>query len=371
MIKNFVDQIKKDLKIAIYGAGYAGIGLKKYIEKNRKDLKISFFIDAYKKGDVDNIPIIDFNNIESVKNSIDLIVCATRRSLHELVALFNYLNIPNIYISHDIQQYYRNEEITLRQKETLEIFKYNEDRELYDLIWKARISKTYKELAQYVEKKHNIGNCGLSRNYEAHYMEFINKDAIKTVIDGGFCNGIHALTFKKNFKNLKKTYAFEPMYEKFKNKLYDEFIRKGNFCEIINKGLWKFDKQFNFALNTKAHAASRIIKDASELKQDEIQEIINTTSIDNFRVEKNIEKIDLIKMDIEGSEIPALEGAIKTITNDRPQLAISIYHSSEDFITIPKYLHDNLENYEFRLGHYSADCCETVLYGIPKELVNT
>ena len=37
MIKNFVDQIKKDLKIAIFGAGYAGIGLKKYMEKHRKD----------------------------------------------------------------------------------------------------------------------------------------------------------------------------------------------------------------------------------------------------------------------------------------------------------------------------------------------
>lgn len=73
-------------------------------------------------------------------------------------------------------------------------------------------------------------------------------------------------------------------------------------------------------------------------------------------------------MDIEGAELSALEGGIGTIKKCRPQLAISIYHSDEDFINIPLFLNDILENYKFKIGHYHPSLCETILYDIPSEL---
>jgi hypothetical protein len=90
------------------------------------------------------------------------------------------------------------------------------------------------------------------------------------------------------------------------------------------------------------------------------------TTIDDYCNENKI-KPDLIKMDIEGSELLALKGGINTIINCRPQLAISIYHCDKDFIDIPIYLNENLEDYVYKLGHYSPDINETVLYAIPKE----
>lgn len=369
MIEEFVNQIKKGSKIAIYGAGYAGLGLKKYIQENRKDICVHIFIDAYKEGDVDGIPIVDFKDIELVKNDIDLIICATKNSSFELTTVFNYLNIPNLCISENIQQYYRNEQISLKQRETSKIFQHEEDRKLYNLIWNARITNINDEIIEYVRKKHNISRNGQIRNYYTHYMEFINKNAIRTVIDGGFCNGVHSLAFKRNLQNIKKMYAFEPMYQNFKNEVYDKLIQKANFCEIIYKGLSEKDDELIFARNLKRPEASRIVNNEYEMRNGEIKEIIKVTSIDNFKAEKNIEKIDLIKMDIEGAELSALKGATNTIIKDRPQLAISIYHSAEDFITIPKYLNEKLKDYEFRLDHYSPKIYETVFYAIPKELL--
>ena len=65
----------------------------------------------------------------------------------------------------------------------------------------------------------------------------------------------------------------------------------------------------------------------------------------------------------------ALKGAKETIEKYRPQLAISIYHSDSDFINIPLYLNKTLQDYTFKLGHYSRDNNETVLYAIPDELL--
>jgi len=51
-----------------------------------------------------------------------------------------------------------------------------------------------------------------------------------------------------------------------------------------------------------------------------------------------IERVDFIKLDIEGSELMALSGARATIKRVRPELAILLYHRRQDFFEIPLLL---------------------------------
>ena len=81
------------------------------------------------------------------------------------------------------------------------------------------------------------------------------------------------------------------------------------------------------------------------------------------------DKIDFLKTDIEGAEMPALRGAKNLLVNSRPILAISIYHSLDDVVDIPCYLNDLLANYKFFVKHHSFNIDETVLYGIPCERI--
>jgi FkbM family methyltransferase len=89
-------------------------------------------------------------------------------------------------------------------------------------------------------------------------------------------------------------------------------------------------------------------------------------TIDDFVAAERPARVDFIKMDIEGAELAALEGAVDTMARHRPKLAISLYHRPEDFVTIPRFLSTMLPDYDFHLGHYTIHQEETVLYGRPR-----
>ena len=78
--------------------------------------------------------------------------------------------------------------------------------------------------------------------------------------------------------------------------------------------------------------------------------------------------IGLIKMDIEGAELAALKGGVKTLRNSRPTLALSAYHKKEDLITIPQFLKNIYKDVEFYLRKHETDFTlwGLNLYAIPK-----
>ena len=152
-----------------------------------------------------------------------------------------------------------------------------------------------------------------------------------------------------------KVFAFEAdpkNFEKLKN-----FVREKNYknVELLNCGVWS-EKTTLFFYDI-GSGGSRI----SEFGNSKLE----VDSIDNIVGE---EKIDFIKMDIEGSELNALKGAIKTLERCKPVLAISIYHKKEDLITIPQFLKKIYPNAKFYLRKYNTNAyfADLNLYVIPK-----
>ena len=76
-------------------------------------------------------------------------------------------------------------------------------------------------------------------------------------------------------------------------------------------------------------------------------ERIPTVTIDDYVATQGLERVDLIKMDIEGSELPALEGAINTIRKFKPMLALCLYHKWDDVVQIPAFIERTGLDYSF------------------------
>lgn len=75
-----------------------------------------------------------------------------------------------------------------------------------------------------------------------------------------------------------------------------------------------------------------------------------------------LDRVDCIKLDIEGAELSALKGAENTIRRFKPRLIVCLYHKPADLYEIPLYLKKIAPEYEFRVAHSSAGFTDTILY---------
>ena len=80
------------------------------------------------------------------------------------------------------------------------------------------------------------------------------------------------------------------------------------------------------------------------------------------------DKITILKMDIEGSEIYALKGSERHLLKEQPALIISIYHGYEDFLKIWQYINSLGIRYKYYIRYYGGPIfpTEIVLYAIPE-----
>lgn len=76
-----------------------------------------------------------------------------------------------------------------------------------------------------------------------------------------------------------------------------------------------------------------------------------------------LEKVDLIKMDIEGAEKQALSGC-KSLLSSAPDLLIAGYHRPLDFIEIAANVLEHNSQYTVHFNHYSDVYDDSILYFI-------
>ena len=67
--------------------------------------------------------------------------------------------------------------------------------------------------------------------------------------------------------------------------------------------------------------------------------------LDTIVADQNLDRVDFVKMDIEGSERLALKGAVQTIERFKPRMAICTYHLPDDPRVIPRLVMNTRSDY--------------------------
>ncbi len=129
--------------------------------------------------------------------------------------------------------------------------------------------------------------------------------------------------------------AFEPDEKNFR-----KLEQKTQHLERIERyNLGAGDKKETLLFQKKAGRNSHL---------DESGIPVNFDSVDN--VVKH--PVSLLKMDIEGAESAALDGAANTIKKYKPKLYVCAYHRNEDMFALPLKIHELCPDYRIYFRHH-------------------
>jgi len=230
----------------------------------------------------------------------------------------------------------------------------NRDEILYNDEELNEAKKIKKQLPK-IKKSIDFKNYLCEVVYYHHGLTLLDWKALnflsnKIFIDCGASFGDSAVIFSKYY-NPEKVISFEltndakkAEQDYFKTLISNQIDLKK--IEFVPEGV--SDKKYNL--------------DGKDLK---------LTTIDDFVKRNNLDKIGLIKMDIEGAAKLAVLGALNTIKNYRPILVISIYHTPEEFFEIKPLIEKLDIKYKFMIKNLNPIDYfehETILLCVPKEL---
>ena len=189
--------------------------------------------------------------------------------------------------------------------------------------------------------------------YGHQYFDVFAPKEHEVFVDAGCFDAATSIEFvawcRGNYDRIYAMEASPELAEACKKTLERHGIQN---YELIPKACWKETADVHFQNDMLAQRTASAHVSAQG-------EIVHATSIDDFL---GGDRATFVKMDIEGAEYEALQGAEKTIRNCHPRLAISVYHKPSDILDIPSYLMTLDETYRFYIRHYSSWRWETVLY---------
>jgi len=174
------------------------------------------------------------------------------------------------------------------------------------------------------------------------------------LIDCGASNGSTLTRLTKADYCIDAALAFEPDPNNFK-----KLVKKTEDFNLIPLplGLWSSEIQLSFAANSSNSLASGLDAGGSAL--------IQCVSLDSVAINFNP---NLIKFDIEGSELEVLHGAKKLIHRYRPNLCVSVYHRPGDPLDILDLLVSWKLDYKFYIRCHEYNAYGLVLYCMSETL---
>ncbi|MBP6421257.1 MAG: FkbM family methyltransferase [Propionivibrio sp.] len=197
----------------------------------------------------------------------------------------------------------------------------------------------------------------LLRGFEAREHAQYFEDFLDLQVDGegfvdvGGYDGATSREFMRLCPGYRAVHVFEPEPQNYRKCV----AALGSSANVRCHPLGLSDAKRSLRLMAQG-SGSKIVDDGAV--------VIEVDRLDDVLEEQDAPT--LIKIDIEGEEAAAIEGARRTIAAHHPRLAICVYHRAGDFWRIPRQVLAIRDDYDIYLRHYTESIYETVMFFMPR-----
>lgn len=350
--KNHIESVLQTLKaqgkkVVIYGAGYCGhetIGLL----RAHAIPVVAAYDDCARGGDIDGIKIDSLSNLCPDTDTAILLTSGFNRKMKDRLA---DLGLLPYYVPADFGRYDA-------EKESYAYFEANveELQSAYDLLEDERSREIFLSLVNYriSREPDALADLEESGQYFPHEQDLdlsaysgcfldlgaYDGDSLRGFVDyvaGNYGSIVAVEASRKNYESLLRQTRDVPRVE----------------CHCV--GVWKGKGELRFAVSDAKNSFAA--EDGGD--------VLSVDSVDNIMVGRSV---SFIKMDVEGAEYEAIQGAEQTIRRFLPAMAISVYHKVEDLFRLQLLVESIAPGkYNYYLRHYSPTVIETVLYAVPRK----
>jgi FkbM family methyltransferase len=332
--ENVWDFLKKaQLPIILYGMGN---GADMVIEKlNSVGVAPSdiFASDAFVRGhSFRGYKIMKYSEIEEKYNNFIIVMCFAvhdKETLNKVKAMSekHILVAPNVPIVDDgvfCREFIEEHDADFDK--AFDLLSDDFSRKSYIDILNFKVSGKVKYLFECEKEKNEI------------YSDFLNVDGNEILMDLGAYDADTVMEFTDAVDNkYRKIYAVEADEKNFKK--LEANTKNIKNIELYNLAAW--DKKETLLFEKKKGRNSKLSQNGTvEVQADSVDNILDGR------------EITLLKMDIEGSEEKALDGAYKTIIKYKPKLYICAYHRNSDMFLLPLKINELDKNYKIYFCHH-------------------
>ena len=350
ILENCKRRIMQHQEIVLYGAGVSGTVISKWLQDNNIFPKAFVDSNPDKVGTlVNGIKVYQKQELGgSFGHSFIIVSCGDYAViLEELMGMgvskdrVMYIDPKWIICPNGLREFIDNN--ISRLQEALELLEDDLSRNVFVNMLKYKVSYNI----DYIK--------AVCSNWEERYFDsqLMGKKEIKNFVDAGGYTGDTVDAFIRKFSGggYSDIYVFEPNKANMQQLRSNMENNKYHNIHMFEMGL--SDKAEELYFDTSSGIATRIDKKGKEK--------IVCDKLDNVLGDK---QVDLIKMDIEGSELRALVGSERIIKKYKPILAICVYHKPEDYYEIPIWIKKICPNYKIYFRQYELSDTETICYAI-------
>jgi len=353
-IENLINELKQTKYVCLFGIGMVCDPIVECIRKYT-DVDIDFLCDndpaKWGKNFFGDLICLSPKELTSYKDDISIII--TTQHYDSVFDQLYLLGFKKFYV---LTEYNLINNDYLKKSNNIDIIKAN-ILNVLDILADDTSRKVLVTVLKSYEnfEKHNVKFNSI-RSDDQYYADIIELTNNEVLVDGGSYDGDSILDFLTRVNGFQSIFSFEldsdnfSKLEKTINKLNDNVKSK---IILYNLGLYDQEKIINLDSGGKANARVNISTSG--------ERIAKVVRMSDVLKDKDI---TFIKMDIEGAELNALQGAEQLIKKNRPKLAICVYHRIPHLWEIPFYLKSIVPEYKIYFRHHTSMGYETVCYAV-------